>query len=523
MEVNGKQMISKTQFQPGEISLGDWRSIFENRITVGFGPETIKTVKACQAAVMEILNKGRPVYGVNTGFGKLAHVKIERDQIVELQHRLIMSHCVGTGPLLDDDVVRLVIYLKANALSQGHSGIRWEIIELLLEMAENDVLPCIPSKGSVGASGDLAPLSHMVAAMMGEGDMRVRGKKMTATQAQAMIGRQPIELGPKEGVALINGTQVSTALAMKGLFAAEDLLRSGLVTGALSVDACKGSTTPFDARIHAVRRQSGQMQVAGVYRRLLEDSQVRQSHIDCEKVQDPYCLRCQPQVMGACLDQLEFAARVIENEANSISDNPLVFPETGEILSGGNFHAEPIAMAADNIALAIAEIGSISERRQAMMVDASVSGLPAFLAPEGGLNSGFMMVQVTSAALVSENKALAHPSSVDSIPTSANQEDHVSMATYAARRLGDMADNCRAVLAVEWMAAAQGLEFHLPQETSAPLQAAVAALREQVPSFKRDRFMAPDLEKTIEMLKTNTLSAMVSEPIGASRLNEEGT
>jgi len=501
---------------PGEIPLSAWRDLFFGAGFAGFAEGTRAQVDLCQQTVMQMVDGERAVYGVNTGFGKLAHIRIAPEQTTELQRRLIMSHSVGTGPLLDDAVVRLVLLLKANALAQGHSGIRWSVIELLLELVAKDVLPAIPSKGSVGASGDLAPLSHMVATLMGEGEMRIKGELVPATEALAAIGRAPIDLGPKEGVALINGTQVSTALALKGLFMAEDLLRSALVTGALSVDACKGSTTPFDARIHAVRRQEGQQQVAGVYRRLLDGSAIRASHLDCEKVQDPYCLRCQPQVMGACLDQLEFAGNVLGREANSISDNPLVFPDTGEIISGGNFHAEPVAMAADNIALAIAEIGSISERRQAMMVDASVSGLPAFLASESGLNSGFMMAQVTSAALVSENKALAHPSSVDSIPTSANQEDHVSMATYAARRLTDMAQNCRMVIAIEWMAAAQGLEFHRPLQTAAPLQSAVAALRSVVPSFERDRFFAPEMEKAATLLAGNTLSALVTEPVGAS-------
>jgi histidine ammonia-lyase len=510
------QITPSIEIIPGSMSLSDLRQIFEGRVSVRFSADTANRVQACQIAVMDILNKGKPVYGVNTGFGKLAHVRIEKDQIAELQRRLIMSHSVGIGPLLEDDVVRLLLVLKANALAQGHSGIRWSVIELMLEMAMHDVLPAIPSKGSVGASGDLAPLSHMAAAMMGQGEMRVRGKPMPATEALATLGHEPITLGPKEGVALINGTQVSTALSLSGLFAAEDLLRAALVTGALSVDACKGSTTPFDARIHALRRQDGQQRVAAVYRRLLNGSEVRESHMDCDKVQDPYCLRCQPQVMGACLDQLDFAARVIEREANAVSDNPLVFADTGEILSGGNFHAEPIAMAADNIALALAEIGSISERRQAMMVDASLSGLPAFLAPESGLNSGFMMAQVTSAALVSENKALAHPSSVDSIPTSANQEDHVSMATYAARRLGDMAENCRTIVAIEWMTAAQGLEFHLPLKTAPPLQAARNILRTMVLSFEQDRFMAPDIEKATKLIKTDALGTLVSEPIGAS-------
>jgi histidine ammonia-lyase len=434
-----------------------------------------------------------------------------------LQKNLIMSHSAGTGELLEDDLVRLIMILKLSALCQGHSGVRWIIIETLLTLINKKIYPCIPSKGSVGASGDLAPLAHMVAAMMGEGNMRVDGKIIPATVGMSNAGLQPLTLGPKEGVALINGTQVSTALAMKGLFSAELLLRTALVTGAMSVDAAKGSTTPFDEHFHYLRRQIGQIAVAGAYRNLLAGSEIRDSHIDCEKVQDPYCLRCQPQVMGACLDQLDFAAGVLEREANSVSDNPLVFPEQNEILSGGNFHAEPVAMAADNIALAIAEIGSISERRQAMLVDASLSGLPAFLVSGGGLNSGFMMPQVTSAALVSENKNLATPSSVDSIPTSANQEDHVSMATYGARRLGEMADNAFVIIAVEWMQAAQGIEFHAPHLTSPPLQLARQRLRQQVPTFDGDRFMAPEMEKAKQLIMSGALDDLVDNSIGPAR------
>lgn len=509
-------MKEKILLEPGSVALRTWRKIWQEKPIIGLVPGTQKVVENCQQAVMDMLATGDAIYGVNTGFSKLAHVRIDAEQVSDLQRNLIMSHSSGTGPLLDDDIVRFVMILKVAALTQGHSGVRWLIIETLLTMINEGIYPCIPSKGSVGASGDLAPLSHMVAGMMGMGDMRIKGEIIPAGEALKLAGLEPLVLGPKEGVALINGTQLSTALALKGLFDAEKLLRAALVTGSMSVDALKGSTTPFDARIHKLRKQTGQQEVAAVYRNLLEGSEIRKSHINCSKVQDPYCLRCQPQVMGACLDQLGFAAQVLEREANSISDNPLVFPDAGEILSGGNFHAEPVAMAADNIALAIAEIGSISERRQAMLVDASVSGLPAFLAKGSGLNSGFMMPQVTSAALVSENKNLATPSSVDSIPTSANQEDHVSMATYGARRLTDMNDNGFAIIAVEYLAAAQGLEFHFPATTSIPLATALERLREKVESFEQDRFIAPEMEKAKQLIMAGALDDLVQEPIGPS-------
>jgi len=502
--------------EPGQTTLADWRVVLDGAVSVRLADSSRKTVDDCQQALADMLADGQTIYGVNTGFGKLAQIRVDDEKLADLQRNLIMSHSVGTGPLLDDDTVRLIMILKASALAQGHSGVRWEIVQRLIDFANLGLYPCIPAKGSVGASGDLAPLAHMVAAMMGVGEVRRDGETIAAERALKDANFEPLTLGPKEGVALINGTQVSTALALKGLFAAEDLLRAALVTGAATVDACKGSDTPFDARIHRVRNQVGQAAVAAVYRRLLAGSRIRESHIDCDKVQDPYCLRCQPQVMGACLDQLGFAAQVLEREANSVCDNPLVFPDAGDILSGGNFHAEPVAMAADNIALAIAEIGSMSERRQAMLVDNAQSGLPAFLVANPGINSGYMIPQVTSAALVSENKSLAHPASVDSIPTSANQEDHVSMATFAARRLGDMAENAYVIVAIEWLAAAQALEFHAPLETSVTLQAAHDRLRAVVPTLDNDRFFGPDIEKTKQLIKSGALGDLVTEAVGPS-------
>jgi histidine ammonia-lyase len=432
---------------------------------------------------------------------------------VQLQRNLILSHSAGTGELLSDDLVRLILVMKAGALAQGHSGVRWELIEALLALANSGVHPCIPAKGSVGASGDLAPLSHMAAVLMGMGEARYRGKILPAAEGLRHAGLAPITFGPKEGVALINGTQVSTALALSGLFAAEDALRAALVTGALSLEACCGNDAPFDARIQAVRRHPGQRDVASIFRRLLAGSPIREAHRSRLKVQDPYCMRCQPQVMGACLDNLRYAAGVLSTEANGVTDNPLVFPNEREVLSGGNFHAEPVAFAADIVALSICEIGSLSERRQALLIDATLSGLPAFLVENPGLNSGFMIAQVTAAALTSENKMLAHPASVDSIPTSANQEDHVSMACHGAYRLGQMTDNLATIVALEWLAAAQGAEFHRPLEPAAPLAEAVRRLRVAVPRLEQDRYFAPDIAAARQLVRAGALADLAGAPL----------
>jgi histidine ammonia-lyase len=405
----------------------------------------------------------------------------------------VRSHSAGTGALLDDATVRLIVALKAAALARGHSGVRWEVIGLIVRMGNAGIVPCIPGQGSVGASGDLAPLAHFASVLIGEGEARYGGRTLRGDEALSAAGLVPVELAPKEGLALLNGTQVSTALALAGMFAAERALAAAFVAGALTVDACLGSDTPFDARIHAVRGHEGQMRAAAIYRALLAGSAIRASHVDCHRVQDPYSLRCQPQVMGACLDQMWHAAGVLLVEANAVSDNPLVFADGDAILSGGNFHAEPVAFAADNLALAIAEIGALSERRIALLMDTNLSGLPSFLVEDGGVNSGFMIGQVTAAALASENKALAHPSSVDSLPTSANQEDHVSMATYAARRLTPMAGNTAAIVAIELLAAAQGVDMRQPLATSAPLAAAHARVRSRAAHWDRDRAFAPDL------------------------------
>jgi histidine ammonia-lyase len=403
--------------------------------------------------------------------------------------------------------------LKVNSLARGYSGIRLSVIQALITLINAQVYPCIPGKGSVGASGDLAPLAHMSAALLGVGDVRVDGELIPATEGLQRAGLKPVELGPKEGLALLNGTQVSTGLALAGLFAAEDLFHAALVTGSLSVDAALGSDAPFDPRIHAVRGHPGQQDVATAFRELLAGSEIRASHHDCKRVQDPYSLRCQPQVLGACLDNLRHAARVLTIEANAVSDNPLVFVDNGDILSGGNFHAEPVAQVADLIAICIAEIGALSERRMALLIDSHLSELPPFLVENGGVNSGFMIAQVTAAALASENKSLAHPASVDSLPTSANQEDHVSMATFAARRLQDMADNTAGVLAVELLAACQGVDFRAPLKTSALLQRAHATLREQVTFYDEDRYFAPDIAAAKGMIVAGVIGATASDNI----------
>ncbi|MGE0045639.1 MAG: histidine ammonia-lyase, partial [Hyphomonadaceae bacterium] len=457
-------------------------------------------IEASAASVARVLAAGKPVYGVNTGFGLLASTHIADDQLALLQRNLVLSHACGVGAALSERVTRLALTLKIISLARGHSGVRRIIVERLLALLEKNALPIIPSQGSVGASGDLAPLAHLAAAaFLGVGRMRVSGETMEAGAALNILNLEPIELGPKEGLALLNGTQISTALALDALFSAEDVFAAALVTGAMSVDAMKGSDAPFDPRIQEARGQKGQIAVAVALRALMAGSRIRESHLACDRVQDPYSLRCQPQVMGACLDVLRNSAETLCIEANAATDNPLVFGDA--ILSGGNFHAEPVAFAADTIAMALCEIASLSERRTALLVDPKMSGLPAFLVADSGVNSGFMIAQVTAAALVSEMKTLAHPASVDSIPTSANQEDHVSMATFAARKAGEAAKNAARVVAVEWLAAAQGIDFHAPLETSPPLKAAHDALRAKAARYDADRYFAPDIEAAAQLIE----------------------
>jgi histidine ammonia-lyase len=485
----------KITLYPGQFSLTDLRRIWVDAVPLALASDAYPAITASAALVQSIVAKGDAAYGINTGFGKLAKTRIPDDQLELLQRNLILSHSVGTGQLMDDAVVRLVMAMKIGSLGRGFSGIRPLVIDTLLALYNAGIMPTIPVKGSVGASGDLAPLSHMTLSLMGEGEVRVDGKLMSAQAALKQAGIEPVVLASKEGLALINGTQVSTALALHGLFMAERLLEAGIVTGAMSVDAAKGSDAPFDARVHAVRGQVGQIAVAAIYRQLLADSAIRRSHlVNDERVQDPYSLRCQPQVMGACHDLIVNATRTLLIEANAVTDNPLVYTEGGDVISGGNFHAEPVAFAADTLALAIAEIGALSERRIALLIDASISGLPPFLVNEPGLNSGFMIAHVTAAALASENKSLAHPASVDSLPTSANQEDHVSMATFAGRRLHEMAQNTATILGIELLAAAQGVDFHQPLTTSPLLVTVLQGLRQEVKFYDKDRFFAPDIE-----------------------------
>lgn len=479
---------------PGHLALPDLRRILRDPPVLALAPGCRAAIDASARTVADAAGGERAVYGVNTGFGLLAKKRIPPDQVRELQRRLVLSHSAGTGPDLPPGVVRLILALKVNALARGHSGVRMAVIEALLALYNHGVLPVVPAKGSVGASGDLAPLAHLTGVLIGEGEADVDGERLPAAAALARAGLAPLALEAKEGLALLNGTQVSTALGLAGLVAAEDSFAAALVAGALSVDAALGSDGPFDARIHELRGQPGQREVAAVYRSLLQGSGIRDSHREGhETVQDPYSLRCQPQVMGAVLDHLRFAAGVLEREANAVSDNPLVFPDSGDILSGGNFHAEPVAMAADVLALSIAETGALSERRIALLMDTHLSGLPPFLVADGGLNSGFMIAQVTAAALASENKQMAHPASVDSLPTSANQEDHVSMATHAARRLSDMADNLAGIVAVELLAATQGIDLRAPLASSPALERARALLRAHVAMWTEDRAMAPDI------------------------------
>lgn len=481
------------ELDPGKTSLADLRAIWAGA-PVRLGGDAWGAVEAAAAAVGAMLESGRTVYGLNTGFGLLAQTRIPGDRLAELQTNLVMSHSCGLGEDLSPPVVRLAMATKVIGLARGHSGVRHELVERLLLLLERDASPCVPSQGSVGASGDLAPLAHIAAAMLGEGRISLRGTIMPAAEALRELGLEPLALGPKEGLALINGTQVSTAIALDALFAAERIFASGLIAGAMSLDALKGTDVPFDPRIHEARGQPGQIETARVLKRLLEASEIRHSHDECTRVQDPYSFRCQPQVMGACLDLMRNAARVLQIEANAATDNPLLFADTGEFLSGGNFHAEPVAFAADTLAIALCEMGSISERRTAVLVDPKMSGLPPFLVADSGLNSGFMIAQVTAAALVSENKSLAWPASVDTVPTSGNQEDHVSMATHAGTKARRIAGNAAGVVGIELLAAAQGLDFHAPLKSSAAIEAARSEIRRNVAHYEADRYLAPDLE-----------------------------
>lgn len=494
---------------PGQLSLSQLYDVWRHPVQLRLDANAIDGINASVACVNDIVAEGRTAYGINTGFGLLAQTRIADEDLQNLQRSLVLSHAAGVGDPLDDAMVRLIMVLKINSLARGFSGIRLSVIEALIALVNAGVYPLILAKGSVGASGDLAPLAHLSLTLLGEGKARWQGEWLPAQTALKKAGLEPVALAAKEGLALLNGTQASTAFALRGLFEAQELFASAVVCGALTTEAVLGSRRPFDARIHAARGQQGQIDVARLFRHLLTDtSAIAESHHHCHKVQDPYSLRCQPQVMGACLTQLRQTKEVLLAEANAVSDNPLVFADAGEVISGGNFHAEPVAMAADNLALAIAEIGALSERRIALMMDKHMSQLPPFLVKNGGVNSGFMIAQVTAAALASENKALAHPHSVDSLPTSANQEDHVSMAPAAGRRLWEMAANTRGIIAVEWLAACQGIDLREGLTSSPLLEQARQTLREQVAHYTQDRFFAPDIECATALLAQGALQRL---------------
>lgn len=478
---------------PGELTWQDLKTLLDEETTITLDKNCLAAIHASEKVVKKIIADKKTVYGINTGFGLLANTRINHQDLETLQKSIVLSHAAGTGELLSDEIVRLILALKINSLARGFSGVRLETINALIKFFNEKMYPCIPSQGSVGASGDLAPLAHLSAALLGEGQVRYQQKIISAEEALHILKLKPLTLAPKEGLALLNGTQVSTAITIVALFSTEKIFENALIAGALSVDAMKGSYKPFDARLQAVRGHATQIKVAEMLRELLAHSEIGESHESCEKVQDPYSLRCQPQVMGACLSQMIFARETLLVEANAVSDNPLIFVADDESISGGNFHAEPVAMAADNLALAIAEIGALSERRMALLIDPHFSGLPAFLVNNAGVNSGFMIPQVTAAALASENKSLAHPASVDSIPTSANQEDHVSMATFAAMRLLKMVENTAGIIAIELLAACQGIDFRRPLKTSPALEKIHAHIREHVKFYDQDRFFAPDI------------------------------
>src|ERR1700675_3617219 len=503
-------MAGPIEVHAGHLTLGQLRRIYENPAAIRLGAHDRTRIAEATALVDNIVATGDAAYGINTGFGLLAQTRIPTEQLELLQRNLLLSHAAGVGPALPDPVVRLILALKINALTRGYSGVTQGLIDALAALLQHEIYPVIPAQGSVGASGDLAPLAHMSTVLLGIGQCRVRGKLLSAAAGLSLAGLEPMNLRAKEGLALINGTQVSTGLALAGLFGAEDVFAAAVVAGAMSVDALKGSDAPFDARIHEVRGQPGQIAVAREYRDLVAGSAIRASHLDCARVQDPYSFRCQPQVMGACLDLIRNCSVTLEVEANAVTDNPLLFVEAGDVLPGGNFHADPGAFAPDTRALPVAEIGSLSERRTAVLVDPKMSGLPPFLVENSGLNSGFMIAQVTAAALVAENKTLATPASVDSIPTSANQEDHVSMATHAARRLRSMVDNAAAVVGIELLAAAQGIDFHRPARSSPALEQVHAAIRKEVPFYAVDRYFAPDIEAASSWVRSARFAPLVA-------------
>ena len=491
---------------PGKVTLSELSQIYWESSSVELNPEFKSVIENAARFVDKASKSDIPIYGINTGFGKLASISIPSEQINSLQRNLILSHCCGVGDPFPENIVRLIMVLKLLSLGRGASGVRWELIELLGTILERGVIPLIPEQGSVGASGDLAPLAHMTAVLIGEGEAIFHGEKLSGMEALKAINCKPLILGPKEGLAMINGTQVSTALALAGIFEGWRCAMGSLLTGALSTDAAMASTDPFHPDIQNLRGHQGQIDVAKTLLNLLQGSEIRESHLfGDERVQDPYCIRCQPQVNGACLELMRHAAKILAVEANAVTDNPLILSGC-EIVSGGIFHAEAVAFAADQTALALAEIGSIAQRRIALLVNPTLNfGLPPFLSPEPGVNSGFMVSEITSAALMSENKHLATPCSTDSTPTSADQEDHVSMSTHAALRLLKMTKNLSVIVGIELLTAVQGIEFRKPLKTSATLAKLITELRTYVAPLEKDRSLAPDIEKASLLIRNGKL------------------
>ena len=495
------------------LDLGALRLVLEHPVKVSLSDAIRTNLKRGSDAVAKVISEGKVVYGINTGFGLLANTRIAAEDLATLQRNLVLSHACGVGNDLPQPIVRLLMVLKVISLTRGASGVRPEAVDALVALINHQILPVIPAKGSVGASGDLAPLAHMTAALMGEGFVDTPKGRQTALDALKDAGLAPLGLAPKEGLAFLNGTQFSTATALAGLVATIDIFEAGLLAGALSTDALKGSDGPFDPRIHELRGQPGQIDVAAALRNALKGSRIRESHYACARVQDPYSFRCQPQVMGAILDVIRNSARTLVIEANAATDNPLVFPDTDEVISGGNFHAEPVGFAADQLALCLAEIGNLSERRLAVLVDPKMSGLPAFLVKDSGLNSGFMIAQVTTAALASENKQLSHPAVVDTVPTSAGQEDHVSMAAHGARRLLDMAFNAAAIVGIELLGAAQGVDFHRPLQSSDVLETVHTKVRAIAGTYDQDRYFAPDLKAATDLVQSGALRGLIGPEV----------
>lgn len=503
--------MTNVVLRPGQLDKATIAQLMQTDVSIALSDECLTQIARAHQTVNRVLEEGKTVYGINTGFGQLANTKISKPDLKTLQRNLILSHATGVGAPLPESVARLSFIFKLNSLARGYSGVSLALIEHMLAMFNHGITPVIPEKGSVGASGDLVPLAHLARSILGEGEVYYQGQTQSTALVFERCSLRPFELGPKEGLALINGMQVSNAIAYQAALETESLLKHVLMTGALTNDCALGSTVPFDPIIHQLRGHQAQSDCAQIIASLLEQSSLRQSHQGCEKVQDPYSLRCQPQVMGACLNQLRSAFSVLLQEANGVSDNPIVDADSNRILSGGNFHGEIVAMAADNLALAIAEIGALSERRIAFLIDSNHSGLPAFLIKNSGLNSGFMIAHVTAAACASDNKALAHPHSVDSLPTSANQEDHVSMATNGARRLMAMLDNTKTIIAIELLAACQALEFHRPLQTTAKLEAVYQKVRTRADSYEQDRYFADDINQVKQLIDEQLIISALAD------------